>query len=295
MKSIVKYLIVLLFVPFSISTFSQDTEYFESDACTSILVGKKASADGSTMTSHSCDSGSDRTWIKKVERKKYKKGEMCTIYTRTKRTTGPDDPNTENIIGEIPQVRETYAYINTAYAVMNEHQLAIGETTFGGKRALKSDNGLIDAPELYRLILERAKTAREAIAVADELTKEYGYTDVGECLTFSDPEEVWFFEILGPGKGNKGAVWAAVRIPDKEIAVSANASRIRQLDLDDADNFKASDNVYSLAEELGWWDPNSGEAFEFCYAYANRNSMGCRLREWRVLSLLAPSLKLHPY
>ena len=88
---------------------------------------------------------------------------------------------------------------------MNEHQLAIGETTFGGKRELQSDNGIIDCPELYRLVLERAKTAREAIRIADELTKQYGYNDYGEAFTFADTNEIWFFEILGPGKGQARA------------------------------------------------------------------------------------------
>ena len=91
--------------------------------------------------------------------------------------------------------------MDAAYPVMNEHQLAIGETTTGGKRELRSTEGLIDAPELYRLVLERATNAREAIRIADELTKEFGYNDWGECFTFADPEEVWFFEILGPGSG----------------------------------------------------------------------------------------------
>ncbi len=119
---------------------------------------------------------------------------------------------------------------------MNEHQLAIGETTFGGKRELKSDDGIIDCPELYRLVLERARTAREAIRIADELTKLYGYNDYGEAFTFADKDEVWFFEIMGPGRGKKGAVWAAVRIPDDEVAVSANAPRIRKIDLKDPEH-----------------------------------------------------------
>ncbi len=268
-------------------------EAFEFDACTSIIVGKLASADGSTMTSHSCDSATDRTWINVVPRKTYRAGEMCKLYFESKRTKGPDDPDRLDI-GEIPQVSETYAFINTAYPVMNEHQLAIGETTFGGKRELKSDEGLIDCPELYRLVLERAKTAREAIRIADRLTKEYGYIDYGECFTFADPDEVWHFEILGPGKGKKGAVWAAVRIPDEQVGVSANASRIRRIDIEDPEKYMASDNVFSLAQEMGWWSPDSGEPFEFCYAYASRRSMGSRRREWRVLSRLAPDLDLDP-
>jgi len=128
--------------------------------------------------------------------------------------------------------------------------------------------------------------------VIDELTKKYGYNDGGECFTFADPNEVWYFEIVGPGKGKVGAVWAAVRIPDDHISVNANASRIRTLNLKDKENYLASDNVFSTAEELGLWSEKSGQPFEFCYAYANRNSLACRRREWRVLSLVAPSLKL---
>ncbi len=271
--------------------FAQEVR--ENDNCTSIIVGKKASADGSTMTSHSCDSGSDRTWINLVPHQKYPTGSMCAVYLEPKETKGPNDPDRVET-GTIPQVPETFAYINTAYPVMNEYQLAIGETTFGGKREMHSEIGILDCPELYRLALERAKTCREAIRIIDKLTKEYGYNDSGECFTFADPQETWHFEILGPGKGKKGAVWAAQRIPDDEVGVSANASRIRTINLKDPDNYMASDNVYTLAEELGFWDPKSGKPFEFCYAYADRTSMACRRREWRVLSLVAPSLKLDP-
>ena len=289
-------LICLLAIGLNSSGNSEDSlpaGELEYENCTSILVGRQASLDGSTMTSHSCDSGTDRTWINIVPRQTYPKGTMCKVWFRSKRTTGPDDSDRIEM-GEIPQVAETYAYINTAYAVMNEHQLAIGETTFGGKRELRSDEGIIDCPELYRLVLERAKTAREAIKVADELTKKFGYNDVGECFTFADPKETWHFEILGPGKGNIGAVWAAVRLPEDHVGVSANASRIRQINLKDKNNYLASDNVYSLAEKMGWWNRKSDEPFEFCYAYASRRSMGSRRREWRVLSLIAPSLNLDP-
>jgi dipeptidase len=267
----------------------------EFESCTSVLVGRLASADGSTMTSHSCDSGSDRTWMTIVPGAKHKPGTTAKVYYEPKRTKGPTD--TERLeTGEIPQVAETYAYLNAAYPIMNEHQLAIGETTIGSRRELVSEAGIIDAPELYRLVLERAKTAREAIRVADELTKAYGYNDWGECFTFADPKEVWHFEIHGPGKGKIGAVWAAQRVPDDEIGVSANAGRIRQIDLADPDFFLASANVLSLAEELGYWSKASGRPFEFCYAYNpdSRTSLYCRRREWRVLSLLAPSLRLNP-
>ena len=270
-------------------------EPLEFDSCTSILVGRMASVDGSTMTSHSCDSGTDRTWINIVPHMTHKPGATAKVYYEPKRTTGPDDQD-RLVTGEIPQVAETYAFFNSAYPIMNEHQLAIGETTIGSRRELVSDAGIIDAPELYRLVLERARTAREAIRVADELTKAYGYNDWGECFTFADPKEVWHFEIHGPGKGKTGAVWAAQRVPDDEIGVSANAGRIRRIDLSKPDFFMASANVFALAEEMGYWSEAGGEPFEFCYAYNpdSRNSIYCRRREWRVLSLLAPSLRLHP-
>jgi dipeptidase len=279
----------------SVGARTRGIEPLEFDSCTSILVGRLASVDGSTMTSHSCDSGTDRTWMTIVPNMKHKPGEMAKVYYEPKRTKGPNDPDRLET-GEIPQVAETYAYLNTAYPIMNEHQLAIGETTIGSRRELMSENGMIDAPELYRLVLERAKTAREAIRVADELTKEYGYNDWGECFTFADTKEVWHFEIHGPGKGKTGAVWAAQRVPDDEIGVSANDGRIREIDLSNADNFMASANVTSLAEEMGYWTKASGKPFEFCYAYCSepRTSIYCRRREWRVLSLLAPSLKLNP-
>ncbi len=286
-------LVLVLVTALGPSRPSLDPDVFESENCTSILVGRLASVDGSTMTSHSCDSGTDRTWITLEPRRSHPTGATATLWLDPKRTTGPDDPD-RIPRGEIPQVPQTWKFLNTAYPIMNEHQLAIGESTTGGKRELHSSEGLIDAPELYRLLLERARTAREAILIADELTRTYGYNDYGECFTFADPQEVWHFEILGPGRDRVGAVWAAVRLPDDHVGVSANAHRIRQIDPADRDWCMASANVFSLAEEMGWWDPDSGEPFEFCYAYADRNSLACRRREWRVLSALAPSLRLDP-
>lgn len=293
MKHGIKYSFVFFFF-LAFSMFAQQIKQtIDVDACTSILVGKNASTDGSTMTSHSCDSRTDRTWVNVVPAKKYKSGEMAKIYKDSKNTKFYNDPNAVSV-GEIPQAPETYSYINTAYPVMNEYQLAIGESTFGGKREMVSDKGLIDCPELYRLALERAKTAREAIKLIDELTKKYGYNDGGECFTFADPNEVWYFEIVGPGKDKIGAVWAAVRIPDDHISVNANLSRIREINLKDPDNYMASDNVFSLAQEMGFWKPENGKPFEFCYAYADRNSLACRRREWRALSVAAPALRLDP-
>ncbi|NJD19917.1 MAG: dipeptidase, partial [Gemmatimonadetes bacterium] len=164
------------------------------ECCTSLLAGKAATVDGSVMTSHSCDSNTDRTWMNMVPHRTYGAGAMDTVWMEPKETKGPDDPD-RLWSGIIPEVAETYKFLNAAYPIMNEHQLSIGETTTGGKRELRSTEGMIDAPELYRLVLQRAKTAREAIRVADELTKKHGYNDWGECFTFADPQEAWFFEI----------------------------------------------------------------------------------------------------
>ncbi|MBN1351587.1 C69 family dipeptidase [candidate division KSB1 bacterium] len=265
--------------------------------CTSIMVGKNASTDGSVIASHTCDSYDDRTWVTVVPHRMHEPGAVCEIFDRNlKFTASAFELSKAKKLGEIPQVSQTWRYFNTAYPCMNEHQLAIGESTFGGRNELRSEKGLLDCYELVRLMLERATTAREAIKLLDELTAKYGYRDSGECLTIADKKEVWHLEILGSGKNCVGAVWAARRIPDDHIGVVANGSRIRQLDLDDSDMFTASKNVFSLAEEMRWWTPQSGKPFEFCYAYSpeSRRSMASRRREWRVFSLLAPSRNFDP-
>jgi dipeptidase len=158
---------------------------------------------------------------------------------------------------------------------------------------LHSDSGLIDCQQLVRLMMERCRTAREAIKLAGDLTKRYGWSDYGECLTIADKKEAWVLEIVGPGKGNLGAIWVAQRVPDNHVTVNANASRIRQIDLDKPDFYMASDNIFKVAQDSGWWDPGDGP-FEFCYAYdpEGRTSFAARRREWRVLSMVAPSLNL---
>jgi len=268
----------------------------EEEGCTSITVGRLASAEGFVTTSHTCDSHRTRTSIFVTPRKKHKKGEMTSVHKRKNDDSGVMQRYKRQKIGEIPQVPVTYKYINSAYACMNEYQVAIGESTFGGRKELKSDKGLLDCPELYRLVLERCQTAREAIKLVDELTKQYGYNDAGECLTIADKNEVWHLEIVGPGEGKVGAVWAAQRVPDDQVSICANGSRIRQLDVNQPDHFLASENIFDVAIENGWWDSESGKAFEFCYAYApeSRTSFAVRRREWRVFDLLAPSLKLNP-
>jgi dipeptidase len=134
-----------------------------------------------------------------------------------------------------------------------------------------------------------------SIKLAGELTKKYGWIDEGECLTIADKNEAWAFEILGPGKGNLGSIWAAQRVPDDHISVNANGARIRQIDLKNPDYFMASENVFQVDQDSGWWNPANGP-FEFVYAYSpdSRESFSTRRREWRVFDLVAPSLKLHP-
>jgi dipeptidase len=265
------------------------------DGCTSITVGKLASSDGSVFTSHTDDSHRTRSNILIEPAADHKPGSTTTMYKRVACDT-TKMPSYSNIpIGEIPQVGHTYAFINSAYPCMNEKQLAIGESTFGGRESLQSDNGLIDCQRLCQLMVERCLTAREAIKLADDLTKQYGWIDAGECLTIADKSEVWHFEIVGPGKGMKGSVWAAQRVPDDHVGVNANASTIKEIDLKSKDFFMASANVFQVAKDSGWWNP-AKEDFRFCYAYApeSRESVASRRREWRVFDLLAPSLKLDP-
>jgi len=176
---------------------------------------------------------------------------------------------------------------------MNEKQVEIGETTIGGRRELYNDEGWFDIMELERVALERASTAREAIRIMGDLATKYGYGDNGECLTVIDPNEAWHFEIFGAGPDEKGAVWAAVRIPAGHVGVSANRPRIPELHLEDKDHYMASANVMTVAEKMGWW--KKGEPFDFHKAYGGRGGLGSTRREWRVLSTFAPSLHLDPW
>ena len=138
---------------------------------------------------------------------------------------------------------------------MNDRQLAIGESTFGGRKSLTSDRGLIDLWRLVPILIERCSTAREAIRMAGELTARYGWRDVGECLTIADTKEVWHFEIVGPGAERIGSIWAAQRVPDGHVSVNANASRIRRVDPGNSDFFMASENYTTVARDSGWWKP----------------------------------------
>ncbi len=298
MKKIIKQIVIAsLTFFFFYNINAQDKSDWKGgvpEGCTSITAGKLASEDGSVITSHTDDSHRTRSWMDIQPAQKYNKGDMVPMYKRTADNTKAMPAYKHDKIGEIPQVEQTYQLINSAYPCMNEKQLGIGESTFGGRDELRSDAGIIDCQRLCKLILERCTSAREAIKMTGSLLKKYGWNDSGECLTIADPKEVWHLEIVGPGKDKVGAVWVAQRVPDDHISVNANASTIKKIDLSKSDYFMASENIFKVAKENEWWNEN--ETFRFCYVYApkSRKSVAARRREWRVFDLLAPSLKLNP-
>jgi len=261
------------------------------DSCTSIQVGRLATVDGSVITCHTCD-GPYRQWVNIVPHQKWPDKSMNKIYSGKMHTETPTDLRGIVQTGEIPQVPETFRFLNTAYPALNEAGLAIGETTIGGRRELINNEGMFMIEELERIALERCKTAREAIKLIGELVKQYGYGDFGECITIADGKEVWHFEIMGAGPLEKGAVWAAVRIPDDHVGISANIPRIPEIDLKNPDRYMASENVFQVAQDMGWWDPKSGKPFKFWEAYGGGRGKPFSTREFFVLSTLAPSLKL---
>ncbi len=286
-KHLILLMSVLLLTQLSFAQFIPVSE--EDASCTSIMVGKKATTDGSVITCHSCD-GNYRTWVNIVPHKKYGEGAMRKVYWGLMHNEFSGDKRNVTEKGEIPQVAETYSYLNTCYPSLNEKQLAMGETTFGGKQSMENDDGLFLIEELQAIALERCDNARAAIKLMGDLATQYGYGDSGECLTVADKNEVWHFEIMGAGAEHVSAVWAAVRIPDDHVGVSANICRISTLDLKKTDYYMASENVISLAEEMGFYDSKSGEPFKFWKAYGGRKPFSTR--EWYVLSTMAPSLNL---
>lgn len=268
-------------------------------ACTDVVVGKDASVDGSVMTSHTVDGQYDAR-VKVIPGQKFEEGAMMELK---KNICHAGIPGYEvSVVGEIPQAEETYTYFHSGYPFMNEHQVIIGETTFFGRGEYSNENAMIMIEQLEILGLQRAKTAREAIKVMGRLAEEYGYADIGETLTVTDENEAWIFEIIGPGplwtqdSDQPGAVWAARRVPDGHVTVAANRARIGELDLEDTDNYLASSNVKSFAEQMGYWSSDEG-SFNFWKAYCP-NPYGAPYyqarREWRALSLLAPSQEFDP-
>ena len=238
-------------------------------ACTNFLVGKKASTDGSTMISYSADSYNLYGELYHWPAKKYNAGELLKVY----------EWDSGKYLGEIPQVLQTYNVVGN----MNEHQLAIGETTFTGRRELSDPHGIMDYGSLIYITLQRAKNAREAIKIMTDLVREHGYASTGESFSIADPNEVWVMELIGKGEGNKGAVWVAVRIPDDCVSAHANQARIQQFPLNDPDNCIYSPDVISFAREKGYYT-GSDEDFSFAQAYAPIDFGALRFCEARVWS-----------
>lgn len=292
-----KVILIALFVTgysMAEAQIKADWEAGVPEGCTTITVGKQASYDGSVMTSHTDDSHRTRSWMNIVPDERHGRRDVVTMYKREKDDSRKMPAYKHTEAGEIPQVRSTYGYINSAYPCMNTKQLAIGESTFGGRESLVSEKGIIDCQRLIQLMLERCTSAREALNLCDELTKKYGYSDYGECLTIADKKEVWHLEIVGPGKGKVGAIWVAQRVPDKHISVNANAARIQEVDTANTKNFMYSANLFDMALDSAWWDGVSPFRFADTYAPKGRDSKSATRREWRILSLAAPSLNLDP-
>lgn len=237
--------------------------------CTNFLAGKFATTDGSTMISYSADSYSLYGALYYFPAATYAPGTMLNIY----------EWDTGKYLGKIKQVEKTYSVVGN----MNEHQLAIGETTFGGREELTDTTAILDYGSLIYITLQRAKTAREAIKVMTDLVAEYGYYSSGESFSIADPNEVWIMEMIGKGPGNKGAVWVAQRIPDDCVAAHANQARITTFPFDDKNNCLYSEDVIVFAREKGYFKGKNKD-FSFSDTYAPLDYLGLRICEGRVWS-----------
>ena len=243
--------------------------YFSSWACTNFIVGKKASADGSVICSYNADDYGLFIGLCHYPAGKHEKGSVRKIY----------DWDTNVYHGQIPEAEVTYNVIGN----INEYQVSIGETTFGGREELVDTTGILDYGSLIYIALQRSKTAREAIKVMTTLTDKYGYCSGGETFTICDPNEAWIMEMIGKGPGRKGTVWVAVRIPDDAICAHANQSRIRTFNQKDKKNVMFSKDCITFAREKGWVIVKDGD-FSFCEAYAYPDFSGRRVCEARVWS-----------
>lgn len=244
-------------------------------ACTNLIVTKGASADGSVMVSYSADSHQLYGELYFWPAADWADGSLLKVY----------EWDTGKYLCEIPQVAHTYNVTGN----MNEHQLLIGESTFGGRREFNDPNGLIDYGSLIYIALQRCKTAREAIALIDNLMQTYGYASSGESFSIADQNEVWIMEIMAKipkmengVNVNKGAVWVARRIPDGTISGHANQARITTIDFNDKENFLYSPDVISHARENGFYEGKDKD-FSFCDVYAPLDfggARGCEARVW---------------
>ena len=240
----------------------------EAIACTGLLVGKKASTDGSVMISYAADSHSLYGEMYRWPAATWPKGAMLEVK----------EWDTGKPLGKIAQVEKTYSVVGN----MNEHQVAITESTFGGRHELVDTTGIMDYGSLIYIALQRSKSAREAIKVMTDLVKEYGYYSSGETFSIADKNEAWVMEMIGKGPGNKGAVWVAIRIPDDCISAHANQSRIQQIPFDDKENCMYSPDVVSFAREKGYFKGKDAD-FSFAKAYCPYDFSalrGCEARVW---------------
>ena len=250
----------------------------EALACTGLLVGKKASIDGSVMISYAADShglyGEMYHWPAAT----WPKGATLDVV----------EWDTGKPLGTIAQVERTYNVVGN----MNEHQLAITESTFGGRRELRDTAGIMDYGSLIYITLQRAKTAREAIKVMTDLVAEYGYYSGGETFSIADKHEAWVMEMVGKGPGRKGAIWVAIRIPDDCISAHANQSRIQQIPFDDKENCLYAPDVVSFAREKGYFKGKDAD-FSFQQAYCPYDFgalRGCEARVWSFFRQYDPAM-----
>ena len=242
--------------------------YQISKGCTNFLVTRGASTDGSTFITYAADAHTLYGELYYQPAQDHEPGAMRDIY----------EWDTGKYLGQIPQPEHTYSVVGN----MNEFQLAISETTFGGREELQSQSGAImDYGSLIYVTLQRAKTAREAIKVMTDLVEDYGYYSSGESFSIADPEEVWLLELIGKGEGEKGAVWVARRIPDGYISGHANQARITTFPLDDPNNCIYSKDVISFAREKGWYT-GTNKDFSFSDVYAPVDFGGARFCDARV-------------
>lgn len=241
----------------------------QSLACTNLIVGKKASADGSVLVTYSADSYGMFGELYHYPAATHSKGTMREIH----------DWDTGKFLGKIKEAPVTYNVIGN----MNQFQVTIGETTFGGREELVDTTGIMDYGSLIYVALQRSRSAKEAIRIMTDLVKEYGYYSGGESFTVADPNEVWILEMIGKGPGVKGAVWVAVRIPDDCISAHANQSRIHQFNLNDKDNCLYSPDVIAFAREKGYFN-GLNKDFSFAAAYNPIDFGGARYCEARVWS-----------
>ena len=241
----------------------------EASACTNLIVGKKASVDGSVLVSYNADDYGMFGHLCHYPAGTHQKGEMRKIF----------DWDTGEYHGEIPEAPVTYNVIGN----INEFQLSIGETTYGGREEMIDTTGILDYGSLIYVTLQRAKTAREAISVMTSLVEKYGYCSSGETFSICDPNEAWIMEMMGTGPGSKGVVWVAMQIPDNAICAHANQSRIGKFDMRDKKNVVCSKNVISYARKMGWFTGKDAD-FSWKNTYARPDFSGRRFCDARVWS-----------